>query len=288
MAQSQLLDIVQAASNQANLYTTINDIIEAFEYATQRFLEVDLSASNGQYPMDTEDFVRNVAFRFIDANETNEVFFPSTINGNNTNRVLFVINAGDFAIEFISTDESLTATGTTFTLQAGENAILIIERDNIYGVAGSATLTGADIVALLDAELGSDDWQTGSGGGGDTFWVFQGFVKTVVPTEGCVWSWSAPMNITFRNNFGGSYGRGFNVPNPTPSTWTIIADRAAGNTVIGTFTLTSDGAGGVVAFTDNNPASMSLAAGERLRIISPAALTEQNVKLSLTILADRD
>jgi len=260
MAQSELLDILQAASNQANLYTTINDIVEALEYATQRFLEVDLSASNGEYPFDTEDFVRNVAFRFIDANETNEVFFPSTVNGNDTYRLIAVINASGAQIECISTDETLTATGETVTLADGESAILIIERDNIYAIGGAGG--------------GGSELQTYSfffpGTPAQFFYIYQN-VMAVDP------------EVVFPANFAGSKGRV--MTNPTAAYSLDVRRRNIGGTYsyIGSIDITT---GGVVSFTTNFGTAKSLVPGEVLAVYAPNADDATLAGLSVTFVRE--
>lgn len=60
---------------------------------------------------------------------------------------------------------SLQATAIRYTAQSLSPAQQAQARTNIGATAGSA-LDGAAIVALLDAELGSDEWQGGGGGSG--------------------------------------------------------------------------------------------------------------------------
>lgn len=83
-------------------------------------------------------------------------------------------------------DLSTNATKLTFALQnatdlTGIKAIVV----TIARPGGSLTataLTGAQIVALLDAQLGGSTWQAGGGGGTDRYGDLTGGVWKVVPT----------------------------------------------------------------------------------------------------------
>lgn len=258
MAQSQLLDIVQAASNQANLYTTINDIVEAFEFATQRFLEISLDGASGEYEMDMEDFTRRVAFRFIEAESVTDFYMPALINGNDANRMLAVINASGAAIQFISTENFGDITGETVTLADGESCILIIERDNVY-------------------QIGS-----GSGGGGGGEMVSYSFFYEGTPATG-QYIYGRMMEVdpevNFAGNFAGSYGRV--LVNPTATVTLNVQRRATGGSFfsIGTIVIST---AGVVTFTTSSGLGKSLVQGEGLYVKNDGAADATMSGLSVT------
>lgn len=138
MSTSVILNITELAEDQANKYTTINNMLRDLERATNRKLTASVTGS-GPYNLTLTECTKYAYYVASGASGNfNFVFLGEPDLTNNANRLFFFKNA----TSYIATVKS-DAAGTTVAVNAGASVVIHQDHDDMVKIAEFDGLTTA-------------------------------------------------------------------------------------------------------------------------------------------------
>ncbi len=135
MSKSLILAIDELAQGQTQAFTTVNDMLAALEQASNR--PFDITPPSTSYTLAELDFVRYFVFRFNPTAGNTTVTLPTTVNGQDSERVIVVYNT--------HATNKLTLTsgaGADVEVPAQASRMVLIDTTTVYSLAEGGRITG--------------------------------------------------------------------------------------------------------------------------------------------------
>lgn len=135
MSKSLILAIDELAQGQTQAFSTVNDMLAALEQAGNA--PKSLTITGTTYTMAELDFVRYQVFRFSGQSGPATVTLPTTVNGQNSQRVCVVVND--------SSTHQITLTsgaGADVIVPPTASRMVLVDVTAVYSLAEGGRITG--------------------------------------------------------------------------------------------------------------------------------------------------